>query len=104
MKKDVFDFFTGELGLGQEDAQSLYDTFMSSFGEVVADLRKASPADEMELRRITHSVIGFSQNVGALDLFEAARVLNACAKAHDVPGSEAGIARIIALYEAYARE
>ena len=102
MKKDVIDFLKTELGLGPEDTQSLYDDFMSSFGESVAELRKASAADEMELRRITHSIIGVAQNVGALDLSEAARALNACAKAKDVPGSEAGAARIIDLYEAYA--
>jgi hypothetical protein len=104
MKQDVLNFLATELGLGPDDTQSLYDSFMSSFGELVADLRKAASDDEMELRRITHSIIGFSQNVGALDLFEEAKTLNACAKAKDVPGAAAGAARIIALYEAYTRE
>lgn len=102
MKQDVFDFFINGLGLSTEDAQPLYDTFLESFGEMVDALHAASPDDEMELRRITHSIIGFSQNVGAMDLFEAAKSLNACAKAHDVPGAADGVARIISLFEHYA--
>lgn len=102
MKQDVFDFFTNGLGLSMEDAQPLYETFLESFGEMVAALRAASPDDEMELRRITHSIIGFSQNVGASDLFEAAKTLNACAKAHDVPGAVDGAAKIFALFDHYA--
>lgn len=102
MKSDVINFLSSELGLEPEDAQPLYESFMEAFGEVVGELRETRPDDEAGLRRITHNMMGFSQNVGALDLFEAAKVLNACAKAHDVPGAEASSARIIALHDAYA--
>ena len=102
MKQDVFDFFRNDLGLGEEDAMPLYESFMESFRETADELRVASPGDETTLRRITHSIIGFSQNVGALDLFESAKTLNAAAKAGDVQGGRDGIARILALYDEYS--
>jgi TPR repeat protein len=103
MKQDVIDFFTNELGLEPDDIGPLYESFVGSFGEVARDLRNASPTDETELRRITHAIIGFSQNVGALDLFEAAKTLNAAAKAGDASACHAGMARILALYDDYAK-
>ena len=103
MKQDVLDFFTQELGLAPDDVGPLYETFVESFGAVARDLRAASPSDEMELRRVTHAIIGFSQNVGAQDLFEAAKALNTAAKAGDVPSCEVWKARILDLYDEYAR-
>ena len=103
MKQDVYNFFSNELGLGPDDIGPLYESFVDSFGEVARDLRQASPTDETELRRITHAIIGFSQNVGALDLFDAAKALNAAAQAGDAPACEAGAARILALYDEYSK-
>lgn len=102
MKKDVYEFFLNDLGLGMEDADPLYQTFLESFGEIASELRQTRPDDEMALRRITHSIIGFSQNVGANDLFEAAMRLNAAAKAGDVPACSSGAEEILALYDAYS--
>ena len=101
MKEDVYRFFLEDLGLGHDDAEPLYESFLESFAETVAELRDARADDEAALRRITHSIIGFSQNVGAGDLLEAARRLNAAAKAGDAEACTKGAADIVALYEAY---
>ena len=103
MKQDVYDFFSRELGLGADEIGPLYETFVDSFSEVAGELRGTQPTDEAGLRRITHAIIGFSQNVGALDLFEAAKTLNAAAKAGDAAACQAGMARILALYDDYAK-
>jgi hypothetical protein len=101
MKNDVLAFFRNDLGLGDEDSAPLYESFMESFGDIVRSLRAAPDSDFMELRRITHAIIGFSQNVGAIDLFEAAKSLNASAKAADTAACHAGAEQVISLYEAY---
>ena len=101
MKNDVLAFFRDDLGLGDDEAAPLYQSFMESFGDIVRDLRVAADSDFMELRRITHAIIGFSQNVGAIDLFEAAKSLNASAKAADTAACHTGAEQIISLYDAY---
>lgn len=105
MKNDVFGFFRNNLGLGEDDAQQIYGSFLESFGDVAGDLRNLKSFDDFaEIRRITHNIIGFSQNVGAFDLFELGSSLNASAKAEDVASCEKFANEILALHEAYLNE
>ena len=104
MKKDVLDFLRDELGLEPDEVGPLYESFMDSFVEIANELRSMSRDDVPGLRRVTHSIIGFSQNVGAIDLYEAAKELNAAAKSDDLDARDAGMAKIAALYDAYARD
>lgn len=101
MKQDVLDYLHNDLGLGDADAMPLYEAFLDSFKETTDDLRATEPSDFEGIRRVTHAIIGFSQNLGAHDLFLAAKALNASAHAADVAACEAGAAAILALHEAY---
>ena len=105
MKQDIANYLVNELGLTEADVPELYESFLGSFAECIKDIRALSSfSDFMEIRRITHTLIGFSQNVGANDLFEASRDLNLCAKAEDVPGCERAAQGIIDLYGKYLAE
>ena len=105
MKQDITNYLVSELGLTEADVPELYESFLGSFAECIKDIRALSSfSDFMEIRRITHTLIGFSQNVGATDLYEAARELNLCAKAEDVSGCERAAQGIIDLYGKYLAE
>lgn len=101
MKKDVLDYLRGSLGLDDSEAMPLYDAFLESFGKTTDDLRATAPTDFEGIRRVTHAIIGFSQNLGAQDLFAAAKALNASAHACDAAACESGAAAILALHDAY---
>ena len=105
MKQDIANYLVSELGLSEADVPDLYESFLGSYAECVKDIRALSSfSDFMEIRRITHTLIGFSQNVGATDLYEASRALNLCAKAEDVPGCERAAQGVIDLYNRYMAE
>lgn len=105
MKQDIANYLVSELGLSDSDVPELYESFLGSFADCVKDIHALSSfSDFMEIRRITHTLIGFSQNVGATDLFEASRALNLCAKAEDVPGCERAAQGIVDLYDKYMAE
>ena len=105
MKQDIANYLVSELGLTEEDVPDLYESFLGSFAECVKDIHALPDfSNFMEIRRITHTLIGFSQNVGATDLYEASRALNLCAKAEDVPGCERAAQGIIDLYGKYIAE
>lgn len=101
MKQDVLNYLYKDLGLGDDEALPLYDAFLESFSKTVNDLRATDPSDFMGIRRVTHAMIGFSQNLGAHDLFDVAKSLNASAHACDVAACESRAAAILALYDAY---
>lgn len=105
MKQDVITFLVESLGLSKDELPEFYDTFMTSFDECAQELSGiTSFTDFMGIRRITHTLIGFSQNVGAMDLFESARTLNAAAKAEDPSACEAATRALLGLYAAYKAE
>ena len=105
MKQDIATYLVNELGLSEEDVPELYESFIDSFADCVKDIRALSSfSDFMEIRRITHTLIGFSQNVGATDLYEVSRALNACAHAEDPAACEKAAQGIIDLYDRYIAE
>ena len=105
MKQDIANYLVNELGLTEEDVPDLYESFIGSYADCVKDIHALSNfSDFMEIRRITHTLIGFSQNVGATDLYEAARALNLCAKAEDAAGCATAAQAVIDLYGKYMAE
>ena len=105
MKQDIVNYLVSEMGLSEADVPELYESFIDSFAECVKDIRALSSfSDFMEIRRITHTLIGFSQNVGATDLYEVSRALNTCAHAEDPAACEQAAQAIIDLYGKYLAE
>ena len=105
MKQDIATYLVNELGLSEEDVPELYESFIDSFADCVKDIRALSSfSDFMEIRRITHTLIGFSQNVGATDLYEVSRALNSCAHAEDPAACEKAAQDIIDLYDRFIAE
>lgn len=105
MKADVVKHLTEVLGLEKEELPEFIDAFMTSFGDCINQLAAIPSADDfMAIRRVTHTLFGFSQNVGAFDLYERAVTLNTSAKALDVNACKAGIAALNDLYAAYQAE
>ena len=101
MKKDVLDYLRNNIGLDEDEAKPLYDAFLESFDTTVEDLRSTEPSDFAGIRRVTHAIIGFSQNLGAQDLFDAAKALNASAHAMNETACKAGMEAILDLHDAY---
>ena len=105
MKQDIATYLVNELGLSEEDVPELYESFIDSFADCVKDIRALlSFSDFLEIRRITHTLIGFSQNVGATDLYEVSRALNTCAHAEDPAACEKAAQGILDLYDRYIAE
>ncbi len=105
MKQDIANYLVSELGLSEADVPELYESFLSSYAECIKDIRALSSfSNFMEIRRITHTLIGFSQNVGATDLFEVSRALNSCAHAEDPAACEKAAQAIVDLYDKYMAE
>lgn len=105
MKADVRTYLRETLGLDDAEMPEFIDTFMETFKECVDALGvEGVNSDFMEVRRVTHMLIGLSQNVGAMDLYREAFALNASAKALDPAACADGIGRVAALYDAYLAE
>ena len=107
MLNDVKRHFQETLGLPEEMLGEFIDSFLLSFGRSAADLEPfagdAAP-DWMEIRRITHTIKGFAQGVGADDLLSLSNALNAAAHAQDAESCRQGARAIRALYAAYEAE
>ena len=63
---------------------------------------KGAAPDWMEIRRITHTIKGYADGVGADDLRALSDALNAAAHAEDAAGCRAGAQAIIDLRARYA--
>lgn len=105
MKIDVVKHLTEVLGLEQEDLPEFLTSFMDSFEDCVRQLDTlADGSDFAGIRRVTHTLFGFSQNVGATDLYEASVALNTSAKALDQAACAQGIIAIKNLFSSYSAE
>ena len=95
----VRQYIQTNFGTNDEETQGMVDTFMESFGECVQELKgMASPADTMTIRGVTHKMYGFAKTVGAMELNDAALLLNAAAKQNDPAACEAGVRVVLRLY------
>ena len=105
MKADISAHLKELLELEDDEIQEFYDAFIKEFDKSCIDLQEPGvDSDFQKLRIITHTMFGYSENMGAMDLFALAKELNAAAKAEDVPTCQASIQKIFKMHEAYLAE
>ena len=107
MIADVRAHLQTTLGLPAEMLGEFVDSFMASFDESAAALKPfaddAAP-DWLEIRRVTHTIKGYSDGVGAADLRALSDALNAAAHAEDAAACRAGARAILDLHARYRAE
>ena len=105
MKADIAAHLKELLELEDDEIKEFYDAFIKEFDKSCVDLQEPGvDSDFQKLRIITHTVFGYCENMGAMDLFALAKELNAAAKAEDVPTCQASIRKIFQMHEAYLAE
>lgn len=107
MKQDIARHIreTFPVPIDDSDLASLLADFMFSFTACADELR-ALPAtpDYLAVRRVTHTIKGFAENVGATDLSDLSSALNAAAKAADPAACAEYVSEILALHDRYLQE
>lgn len=102
MKENVVRHLRDAIGLGPDDIPAVYGEFLKTLGKSLDDLRRASdPIDFLGVRAATHTLMGFSHNVGATDLGDAAKALNAAAHDANAEACLVGIREIEAICDTY---
>ncbi len=107
MLSDVKKHLQESLGLPEEMLADFVDSFLLSFDDSAAALKpfaEGAAPDWMEIRRITHTINGYADGVGAADLRALSKTLNAAAHAEDAAGCRTGAQAIIDLRARYAAE
>lgn len=105
MNEKIVRHLRDDLGLDEADIPAIYDSFLGTLADCADKLRAAAdPPDYAAIRAATHTIIGFSRNVGALDLGDAATALNAAAHAGDAAACQYGISEIRELCDQYRSE
>ena len=105
MKADISAHLKELLELEDDEIKEFYDAFIKEFDKSCVDLQEPGvDSDFQKLRIITHTMFGYCENMGAMDLFALAKELNAAAKAEDVPTCQASIQKIFRMHEAYLAE
>ena len=105
MKADISAHLKELLELEDDEIQEFYDAFIKEFNKSCEELKEEGvDADYQKLRIITHTMFGYCENMGAMDLFALAKELNAAAKAADTPACQASIQKIFKMHEAYLAE
>ena len=105
MKADIAAHLKELLELEDDELKEFYDAFIKEFDKSCVDLQEPGvDSDFQKLRIITHTMFGYCENMGAMDLFALAKELNAAAKAEDVPTCQASIQKIFRMHEAYLAE
>ena len=105
MKADIAAHLKELLELEDDEIQEFYDAFIKEFDTSCTELQEEGvDSDYQKLRIITHTMFGYCENMGAMDLFALAKELNAAAKAADTPACQASIQKIFKMHEAYLAE
>ena len=105
MKADIAAHLKELLELEDDEIKEFYDAFIKEFDKSCVDLQEPGvDSDFQKLRIITHTMFGYCENMGAMDLFALAKELNAAAKAADTPACQASIQKIFRMHEAYLAE
>lgn len=104
MKKEMVEHLQQTLELSAAEAQEFLGDFFISLDECCQALRCLQAGDDfVGIRRVTHTLLGFCENMGAFDLADAARILNTMAKSGDGAACRQGIVVILDLTDAYHR-
>ena len=105
MKADIAAHLKELLELEDDEIQEFYDAFIREFDKSCTELQEDGvDSDYQKLRIITHTMFGYCENMGAMDLFALAKELNAAAKAADTPACQASIQKIFRMHDAYLAE
>ena len=105
MKADIAAHLKELLELEDDEIKEFYDAFIKEFDKSCIDLQENGvESDFQKLRIITHTMFGYCENMGAMDLYALAKELNTAAKAEDVPTCQASIQKIFKMHEAYLAE
>ena len=105
MKSDIAAHLKEMLELEDAEIQEFYDAFITEFNKSCTELQENGvDSDFQKLRIITHTMFGYCENMGAMDIFALAKELNAAAKAADVPACQEAIRKIFKMHEAYLAE
>ena len=105
MKADISAHLKELLELEDDEIQEFYDAFIKEFDKSCTELQEDGvDSDYQKLRIITHTMFGYCENMGAMDLFVLAKEINAAAKAADTPACQASIQKIFRMHEAYLAE
>ena len=105
MKADIAAHLKELLELEDDEIREFYDAFIKEFDKSCTELQEDGvDADFQKLRIITHTMFGYCENMGAMDLFALAKELNAAAKAADTPACRESIQKIFRMHEAYLAE
>ena len=105
MKADIAAHLKELLELEDDEIKEFYDAFIKEFDKSCVDLQEPGvDSDFQKLRIITHTMFGYCENMGAMDLFSLAKELNAAAKAADTPACRESIQKIFKMHEAYLAE
>ena len=90
------EYVAANLGLEGDELEEFVDSFILSWNEVKRDFAaQAESPDIAKVREINHRVRGILAAVQVPELSEINEAMNAAAKAGDIEGIKAGIARII---------
>ncbi len=102
MREDVVHHLRDVVGLDPSEIPGIYGIFLKTLADSLVGLRAAAdPVDFRAIRSATHLLMGFSRNVGAADLGDAARALNAAAHAAEAEACRIGIREIEELCATY---
>lgn len=105
VKQDIYRYLETNLGLSRPETDEIYALFLRDFHTLAESLsQQEEEPDILKIREITHSLYGFSMNIGAEDLHHAAVALNASAKANDREGCRRGVRLLLTLHDTYQRE
>jgi len=102
MRENVVRHLREVVGLDDSEIPGVYGIFLRTLAECLDGLRAAaSPVDFRAIRSATHTLMGFARNVGAADLGDVARSLNAAAHDSDEEACRLGIREIEEICAAY---
>ncbi len=102
MKQDVIKHLKELFDLPDSEVEEYLSDFFTSLDECCDKLKAEETAPNYQnLRVVTHTLIGFCDNMGASDIADKARALNAAAKATDADACRAAIGNLLELHAQY---
>lgn len=102
MKHEVIAYLKDLFELSDEEVKEYMDDFFVSFDDCCEKLMaEHQRLDFANIRLVTHTLMGFCGNMGAVDVEKLARELNTAAKAFDRDLCAGKIEEILQLHAAY---
>ncbi len=102
MKSDVIAHLKEMLDLSDEEISEYLEAFFESLNDCCNQLmEQRDNVDFSTIRIITHTMAGFTENMGAMDILAKVRDLNTAAKALNAEQCRKEIDNIIAMKDLY---